>query len=129
MYTDQLMNKRFTDTELLELSAIFIPSIVTAAMTTIEAAALGREVSDQELDQLMDNVADAINDFLVKYYQRLREYDLQLSTTELKNISLSLQTRIYENAWSVIQLVTGELKQRCTEKSASIAEKNLKLSI
>ncbi len=129
MYTDQLMNKRFTDTELLELSAIFIPSIVTAAMTTIEAAALGREVSDQELDQLMDNVADAINDFLVKYYQRLREYDLQLSTTELKNISLSLQTRIYENAWSVIQLVTGELKQRCTEKTAIIAEKNLKLSI
>ena len=129
MYTDQLMNKRFTDAELLELSAIFIPSIVTAAMTTIEAAALGREVSDQELDQLMDNVADAINDFLVKYYQRLREYDLQLSTTELKNISLSLQTRIYENAWSVIQLVTGELKQRCTEKTAIIAEKNLKLSI
>ena len=96
-------------TNLTEALRLFVPMIVNTAMRSIEAYALLRELTDNEIDMIMNEIDPAVYGFVDAL-----ETHPEINKEEL---SEELRQSIYENAWTLIQAVTAELKEVISEQT------------
>lgn len=103
---------RIDFSNITEFLPVFVPAIVTATLASCEAGALQRELTDSELNQIMNGVAAAVTEYMDKFAAKMRRQGTPLSKDKYNIILKEIQSSIYENAWALIQLVNEELKKR-----------------
>lgn len=90
-------------TNFTEALRLFVPMIINAAMRSIEAAVLQRQLTDEEIDSIMSEVDPAVYGF-VDALETEPEIDKD-------DLSEELRQSVYESVWTLIQEVTEEMKE------------------
>lgn len=88
---------------------IFVPAIVTATLSTLEAATLGRFLTNAEIDEIAVAVKDACRRYAVQTAKRIEDQGGSMPYEEYIDTIEEMNTRIFENAWTLIQRVTDEI--------------------
>ena len=98
--------------ELTAFLPVFVPALVTATLTSCEAAVLQRELTSAEIAEITDKVNDAVIDYVESMRRRLADKGETISASECEALAGEIQAEIFINAWALIQRVTEEIKSR-----------------
>lgn len=85
----------------------FVPLIVNTASTSIEAYALGRELSNTEIDRLLLQADNAVREFLK---------DIGKDPDQEEILREDLKLSIFENASALMYMAIDEMKNRIRMK-------------
>ncbi len=88
---------------------IFVPAVVTVALSTLEAATLGRSLTRTESNEIAVVVKDACRRYAVQTAKRIENQGGSMPYEEYIDTIEEMNTRIFENAWTLIQRVTDEI--------------------
>lgn len=94
----------FDANKLQEALTVFIPVIINAVMMSAEASALQRELTEEEIDKVMDDVNLAVEAFIDNVGG-----SPDLDPDRLRH---DLQVDIYDRIWCLMQEVTAELREK-----------------
>ena len=98
--------------KLEEFIPVFVPLIVDAAMSTCEAAALCRPLTEKEIHEIADKVASGTIEYVTDVVNELNKMGAEISDNTASEIAEKAYHRVFENAWVLIQKVTEEIKNR-----------------
>lgn len=94
----------------------YVSGIVKATMTTCEAAALGREITAEEVEEAAEEVANGTYKFMRGYKTALTAQGETISDDEYNELYQGIFDSVFVNAWTMIQRATEEMKQRNRSK-------------
>ena len=90
----------------------YVSGIVKATMTTCEAAALGRDLTEEEIEEAAEEVASGTYKFMRGYKTALTAQGETISDDEYNELYQGIFDSVFNNAWAMIQRATEEMKQR-----------------
>ena len=90
----------------------YVSAIVKATMTTCEAAALGRELTAEEVEEAAEEVANGTYKFMRGYKTALKENGGTISNEEYNDLYQLIFDEVFNNAWALIQRATEEMRER-----------------
>ena len=94
----------------------YVSAIVGATMATCEAAALGRILTDEEVEEMADEVAGGTYKFMRGYKTALTAQGETISDDEYNSLYQNIFDSVFNNAWAMITRATEEIKQRTVKK-------------
>ena len=78
-------------------------------MRSIEAAALQRDISDSETDEIIDEVSSSTDNFLISLLEIVGSN--RLSSEAIEELRESIHSEILTSAWAMVQAVTDEMSK------------------
>lgn len=92
----------------LSLSAEFVPVVVKATMRSIEAAALRRDMNDEETAEIVEEAFSCTERFLTAL-RKEDGYD-KLSDEDVDMLRESIHDEVMEGIWMLMQKIINEMK-------------------
>lgn len=90
----------------------YVSAIVGATMATCEAAALGRSLTAEEVEEEAEKVANGTYKFMRGYKTALKKSGGTISDEEYNDLYQLIFDEVFNNAWAMIQRATEEAKER-----------------
>lgn len=94
-------------TSILQMSVEFVPVVVKAAMRAIKAAALQRDLTDSEADEIIDEVSSSTDRFLCSLVEVVGGN--HYSCEALEELRESIHEEIMASAWAMVQEITERM--------------------
>lgn len=92
---------------IINLSSVFVPVVVKATMHSIKAAALQRDLTDSEADEIIDEVSFSTDKFLCSLVEVVGNN--HYSSEALEELRESIHAEILTSAWAMVQEITDEM--------------------
>lgn len=99
----------------------YVSAIVGATMATCEAAALGRELTAEEIEETADRVANATYYFMRGYKTALKEAGGSISEEAYTSLYNQIYESVFNNAWALIQHAVDEMKRNTHNDYKSVS--------
>ena len=93
-----------------EVLQTFIPLIVKTTLAVSVASAFQRNLTGEELDQIISEADNATSQFMQKYEEMLQDEGTEVSGEELQSVGERVRRELFEIVWQMIETVTEELK-------------------
>lgn len=90
----------------------YVSAIVKATMTTCEAAALGRDITAEEVEEAAEEVANGTYNFMRGYKTTLKAQGETISDDEYNELYQGIFDSVFNNAWAMISRATEEMRKR-----------------
>lgn len=90
----------------------YVSAIVGATMATCEAAALGRELTAEEVEEKAEEVANGTYNFMRGYKTALAAMGKTITAEEYNSLYQNIFDSVFNNAWAMIQRATEEMRER-----------------
>lgn len=98
--------------EINKFLPFYVSAIVKATMTTCEAAALGRELTAEEVEEAAEEVANGTYNFMRGYKTALVAMGKTITAEEYNSLYQNIFDSVFNNAWAMIQRATEEMRER-----------------